>query len=60
MKAMVLALALGLVGCSCAVPEGLAGVGIGGAVVTGDPSHAIMPVVDAAGCIACQVELSRR
>jgi len=39
---------------------GLAGAGIGGAVVTGDPSHTIAPVVDTTGCIACQVKLGRR
>lgn len=51
MKGLLLIAVLFLTGCACAVPAGLATIGIAGAVVTGDPSHAIMPVVECVGCV---------
>lgn len=41
--ALFLALAVPPYGCSCAVPGGLTVLGVAGAVVIGDPAHAIAP-----------------
>ena len=46
---LLVAVALILSGCSCAIPAGLAAVGVAGAVVMGDSFHAVLPVADLAG-----------
>jgi len=46
---MLLAAVL-LSGCACLPAAGLAAVGIAGAVVFRDPSHAVLPVAECLGC----------
>jgi len=52
-RALVLVVVLLLSGgCSCALPAGLAAVGIAGAVVLHDPAHAVSPSLDLVACLA--------
>jgi len=46
---LLVAVAFILSGCSCAIPAGLAAVGVAGAVLMGDSFHAVLPVADLAG-----------